>query len=365
MKHLISLSFYEEKYKDKLMAFDLPDEQAEFTGLPVETLQSALQDDNKYPVVIADGDTAVGFFILHTGNGISDFYPDYSEVMLLRAFLIDYPWQGKGIAKTAMSLLPQFMRSNFPLIGEIVLVVNEKNTSAGRLYIRAGFIDHGLRRVGAKGRQRILQYDLTNIPKPNVSISLQQDDILQKELIEILSSSEMLMGLFKAAKSLEPHPYYIGAGCLVQTVWNKLTGRPLDYGIGDIDIIYYQEEDLGYIAEDTMVKKGKDLFAGVPFPVDIKNQARVHLWYPDKFGIELQPYRSLEAAIDTWPTTATCLGVRLNVDDSWHVYAPYGLDDLFRMIVRPNKLLISESIYYNKAHKWEKKWPELKIIPWT
>lgn len=337
------------------MAFDLPDEQLKFTGLPVDTLQSAMQDDNKYPIVIIDVDTAVGFFILHTGSGISDFYLDYSGVMLLRAFLIDYAWQGKGIAKIAMSLLPQFIRSNFPLIREIVLAVNAKNIPAGRLYTGSGFVDHGLRRAGLKGEQKILQYDLTYTPKPDVPNIVPQDNDLKQSLLDILLASDTIRELFQAAKSLGAYPYYIGAGCLVQTVWNKLTGRPLDYGINDIDIIYFQENDLGYAAEDAMVKKGEKLFTGIPFPVDIKNQARVHIWYPDKFGIQLQPYSSLEAAIDTWPTTATCLGVRLNVDDSWNIYAPYGLEDLFRMIVRPNKILISESIYYNKAHKWKNK----------
>ncbi|ULO10548.1 nucleotidyltransferase family protein [Paenibacillus sp. 19GGS1-52] len=172
------------------------------------------------------------------------------------------------------------------------------------------------------------------------------------------------MSLFREARSLGPHPYYIGAGCLVQTVWNKLTERPPEYGIGDIDIIYYDEADLSYDAEDAMITKGEKIFAGTPFPVDIKNQARVHLWYREKFGIDLQPYRSLESAIDKWPTTATCLGARLNDDDSWHIYAPFGLGDLFGLIVRPNKVLINESIYFSKAQKWKKLWPELQIVPW-
>lgn len=183
-------------------------------------------------------------------------------------------------------------------------------------------------------------------------------------LIEIVTKNETLMSLFQTARSLGPHPYYIGAGCLVQTVWNKLTERPPEYGIGDIDIIYYDEADLSYAAEDAMITKGEKIFSGTPFPVDIKNQARVHLWYREKFGIDLQPYRSLESAIDTWPTTATCLGARLNDDDSWHIYAPCGLEDLFGLIVRPNKVLINESIYFSKAQKWKKLWPELQIVPW-
>lgn len=193
----ISLSLYEEKFRDKLMNFDLSDDQARFTGLPVETLETALQDDNKYPVVIAEGETAVGFFILHTGNGISDFYANYYEAMLLRAFLIDYAWQGKGIAKEAMSLLPQFIRSNFSFIREIVLAVNEQNISADRLYTRSGFVDHGLRRVGPKGEQKILQYDLPHTPRLDVPNIMPQDKDLKQEQVDILTGSEMLSERYK------------------------------------------------------------------------------------------------------------------------------------------------------------------------
>lgn len=37
--------------------------------------------------------------------------------------------------------------------------------------------------------------------------------------------------------------FYIGAGAIVQTIWNVLTNRPVDYGIDDIDIVYYNPQD--------------------------------------------------------------------------------------------------------------------------
>jgi hypothetical protein len=35
---------------------------------------------------------------------------------------------------------------------------------------------------------------------------------------------------------------WIVAGCLVQTVWNVLTARPVDYGIDDYDIFYFDPD---------------------------------------------------------------------------------------------------------------------------
>lgn len=187
--------------------------------------------------------------------------------------------------------------------------------------------------------------------------------IYEKQLIDIIKSSPMLVEVFERSQRLNLNEYYIGAGCIVQTVWNYLIGKPLEYGIDDIDIIYF-DRDLTYEKEDRIIKITKELYSKIPIKVDIKNQARVHLWYKDKFGIDLKPYLSLEEAIDSWPTTATSLGVRLDRNEEWIIYSPYGLEDLFQLTVRANKRLITEDIYRTKHDKWIRKWPELNIIPW-
>jgi hypothetical protein len=58
---------------------------------------------------------------------------------------------------------------------------------------------------------------------------------------------------------------------------------------------------------------------------DVKNEARVHLWYERRFGRHLEPYRSTGDAIATWPTTAS-----------------------------------SEE----KVARWAAQWPQLTVIPW-
>ncbi|WNS40941.1 hypothetical protein [Paenibacillus sp. MMS20-IR301] len=63
-------------------------------------------------------------------------------------------------------MLPDFVRIQYPGAEQIVLAVNERNTAARQLYLRAGFQDNGLRRSGSKGPQMILQYKLA--PKPAV-----------------------------------------------------------------------------------------------------------------------------------------------------------------------------------------------------
>jgi hypothetical protein len=46
------------------------------------------------------------------------------------------------------------------------------------------------------------------------------------------------------------------------------------------------------------------------------------------------------------------------------VYAPFGLTDLFSMIVRPNKMQITEELYEAKTERWIRLWPKLQRLPW-
>ncbi|MGC1531290.1 MAG: nucleotidyltransferase family protein, partial [Bradyrhizobium sp.] len=41
---------------------------------------------------------------------------------------------------------------------------------------------------------------------------------------------------------------WLVSGCLVQSAWNVLTGRPCDYGINDYDIFYF-DRDTSWQAE--------------------------------------------------------------------------------------------------------------------
>jgi len=191
-----------------------------------------------------------------------------------------------------------------------------------------------------------------------------RDVSTQIELLEkIITSNKVLHGILKKANSLGIQHYYFGAGCITQTVWNFQMGFDLSYGISDIDFAYYDNSDLSFDAENTAIEHITNTLGPCPIKLDIKNQARVHLWYGEHFGSAIEPYASLEEAINTWPATATSIGVRLE-NDRMRLYAPFGLNDLFGMIVRPNKTKITEEIYLQKANKWLAKWPRLTVIPW-
>ena len=156
---------------------------------------------------------------------------------------------------------------------------------------------------------------------------------------------------------------WLVAGCLAQTVWNDAFGLPATHGISDVDLVYFDGSDLSADAETRHAERIRALFADLGLWIDVKNEARVHLWYAEKFGNALAPYVSTEDAITTFPTTATAVGVQPRAG-GLHVFAPYGLSDLLGGTVRPNKKQITQAIYDAKVKKWQDRWPGLRIVAW-
>jgi len=80
--------------------------------------------------------------------------------ILLRSFSTNYENQGKGYARKALELTPDYIRKNLPHINGIVLGVNKKNVAAQKLYEKCGFIDEGNRVMGSKGEMIVMKYYL-------------------------------------------------------------------------------------------------------------------------------------------------------------------------------------------------------------
>lgn len=186
-----------------------------------------------------------------------------------------------------------------------------------------------------------------------------QINILQS----ILQQNKLIQQIFDRADQFRMSQWYLGAGCIAQTVWNYLSDQELTAHISDLDLVYFDAQDRCYEEENRQIHYIRELFKDLPIPIDVKNQARVHLWYEQRFGYPIKPYQSLEDSINSWPTTATCIGVTSRHNE-FVVYAPYGLNDVFGMIVKPNKVQITEEIYLDKVNRWKQCWPQLTIIPW-
>jgi hypothetical protein len=184
------------------------------------------------------------------------------------------------------------------------------------------------------------------------------------EFTAALRGNQTLTAVLSRAAAMDLPGWYLVAGCLYQTVWNVVTGQPPEAGILDYDLAYFDGSDASWAAEDGVIQAGQDVFAGLPAPVQIRNQARVHLWYEQKFGVPCPPHDSAEAAIDTFEATTACLGVRAEAGGRWRVYAPHGLADVFNLVVRPNPVLAPRQVYEAKTARWQRQWPSLTVLPW-
>jgi uncharacterized protein len=185
------------------------------------------------------------------------------------------------------------------------------------------------------------------------------DDLLRS----ILARSPIVSTVIDRWTEIRLPDAWLAAGCLAQTVWNDAFGLPPMYGLSDIDLVYFDGGDLSQEAEAAHAARVRALFADLGLWVDVKNEARVHLWYAEKFGNALKPYVSTEDAMTTFPTTATAIGVQPRAE-GLHIFAPYGLSDLLGLIVRPNKKQITRPIYEAKVKKWLARWPGLRVVDW-
>jgi hypothetical protein len=165
-----------------------------------------------------------------------------------------------------------------------------------------------------------------------------------------------LMAVLECLRQVGLPQWRIVSGCLYQTVWNVLTNRQRGTGIQDIDVIYFDDSDLSWEAEDAVIRRVPPIG-----PLQIRNQARVHLWYEQHFGAPYAPLRTADEALLRYPATVQAVGARLETDDRLDIVAPYGLDDLFAMVLRPNKACDHPPTFAAKAARARAVWPEVTI----
>ncbi|CAM3722725.1 GNAT family N-acetyltransferase [Mesobacillus thioparans] len=158
-KETVSLQFYKDEFKSFLVNYSLLDAQKRFTALPADALEKCEEETERHPVVILYDEQPAGFFVLHGWDGVKA-YSENQNAMLLRAYSINLPYQGKGIASGSIRLLKQFAKEHFPLVNEIILAVNLSNIMAQNVYKKGGFIDQGKRAMGREGEMFIYHLQL-------------------------------------------------------------------------------------------------------------------------------------------------------------------------------------------------------------
>jgi len=157
---------------------------------------------------------------------------------------------------------------------------------------------------------------------------------------------------------------WLVAGCLFQTVWNLHSGIAPTAHIKDYDLFYFDALDLSEAAEQAVQARVSALFADLPITVEAKNQARVHLWYERWFGYPYAPLLSARNGIERFLVPCTCVGLQPAADLGTKeptLYAPYGLEDLYAGLLKPNPACPHLPLFHAKAESYRERWPWLTI----
>jgi hypothetical protein len=187
------------------------------------------------------------------------------------------------------------------------------------------------------------------------------DTELVERLTEIVRAAPSLMRVLRTTRMLGLPDWLVMSGAVYQRALNHLTGRVPDYGIRDYDLGYFDASDISYEAEDLVIRRVAAAFAEpLKSTVEVRNQARVHVWFEAHFGEAYTPLSCSAEALERFVSPMFAVGVRLEADDGLHIEAPFGLADLFALRLRPSPRRPSRGFDRAAASViW--RWPEIGI----
>ena len=187
------------------------------------------------------------------------------------------------------------------------------------------------------------------------------DTELVERLTEIVRAAPSLMRVLRTGRALGLPDWLVMSGAVYQRVLNHLTGRAPDYGIRDYDLGYFDAADISYEAEDLVIRRVAAAFdEPLKSTVEVRNQARVHVWFEAHFGEAYTPLTCTREALERFVSPMFAVGVRLDADDRLHVEAPFGLADLFGLRLRPNPRRPSGGFDRTAANVL-RRWPEIAV----
>lgn len=188
--------------------------------------------------------------------------------------------------------------------------------------------------------------------------------MFEREFLKIIRLDSRVMAILKAAREVNLPHWYVGAGVIRRAVWDYLHGRLKDSKktpFEEVDLIYYTKKKIN---EKPILVRLESLYPKIRW--DLHNDAYLHEFYRKKFGLAIKPLASPEEDVDGWPETATCVAVRLMKNNHIKIYAPYGLEDLLKMIFRvnPKARQMNQEIFQKRLteKKIREKWPKVKAI---
>ena len=176
---------------------------------------------------------------------------------------------------------------------------------------------------------------------------------LENQLIEIIERDAWMINVLKIVRDLSLNDCWIGAGFVRNKIWDEKHAKNRT-DLNDIDVIYFDNANSSKIFDLQIEEKLKKQAPGLNWSV--KNQSRMHI----RNGQD--QYTNCNEAISFWPETATAVAVKINSKDQIEHIAPYGLNDLFNLLVKPTPKFDLD-VYNTRIQekRWKEKWDKLEI----
>jgi uncharacterized protein len=182
----------------------------------------------------------------------------------------------------------------------------------------------------------------------------------EKDIIQLIKEDEWMMDILRAVKSLNLPDWWVCAGFVRSKIWDVLHGFKQRTPIPDIDVIYFDDTNIDELEEKKLEIRLRNILPNIPWSV--KNEARMHVVN------NIPPYSSSVDAISKFPETATSLGVKLDEKNDIILVAPWGIDDVINLEVKPTPYFQASKeraqIYEERItkKKWKDIWHKVKVF---
>ena len=178
----------------------------------------------------------------------------------------------------------------------------------------------------------------------------------EQDIIELITADEWMMHVLQCASSLGLPDWWVCAGFVRSKVWDTLHRYEERTPLPDVDVIYFEPDIVDEETEKRLERILTNLDPTIPWSV--KNQARMHVVN------HVCPYSSSIDGMSKFPETATAIGVTLDDKEELHLSAPYGVEDLIFMRIKPTPYFEQSQLFKDRliAKKWSAKWPKVKEV---
>jgi uncharacterized protein len=176
------------------------------------------------------------------------------------------------------------------------------------------------------------------------------------DLVAFMARRPAMTRVLQAVAALALPDCWVGAGFIRNAVWDSLHGWSSSPHQADVDVIFFDPED---VRPERDAGIERTLAAAHPdVPWSARNQARMHVRNGDP------PYADSADAVRHWPERCTAIAARA-AGDRIELLAPFGIGDLADLVVRPTPAFVGKmSVYRERAGQkdWLNRWPRLRVF---